>query len=108
MGEKKSSKSSCIHGQIKKGILFIDIVENNGSIDIKNVHIITNMVNDAIKRNGKAVQIDCINIKFIDTSGLGKLLAISKKIEVILQNVNPKIKRIMDITNLSAFFTFIK
>ncbi|MBU1076630.1 MAG: STAS domain-containing protein [Spirochaetes bacterium] len=104
---KKSSKNSSIFkSHIRNRVLFVEFKETRGSIDIKNVNKFSDVVNDGIKQGIDSVRLDCGNLDFIDTSGLGKLLAFSKRMEVILVNVNPKIKKIMDITKLSTFFKF--
>ncbi len=93
--------------KIKDKKFYLEFKKPKMSIDIKNIKEFSEVVNNSIEKGVDAVQIDLKNLDFIDTSGLGKLLAFSRKVKIILLNVDPKIKKIMDITNLSAFFNFI-
>lgn len=52
------------------------------------------------------LHVDFENIKYIDSSGLGKLIAFSKRVKLILHHVNEDIKKLMELTHISILFTF--
>ncbi|MBU1077346.1 MAG: STAS domain-containing protein [Spirochaetes bacterium] len=105
MKNKRSDKVHSFRIQLKDRILHIEFVDEKGSINIDNIDSFSYLVDDKIKFGVDKIKIDCTNLYYIDTSGLGKLVAYTSNIELIMTNVNSKVKKILDMTNLSSFFT---
>lgn len=88
----------------KKFCLFL--INPGAEIDYNNIEEMTTLIKKAIDEGHKEIYFDFKNLKFIDSSGLGRLITASKQVKVVLQNVNEDVMKIFKITNIMAFFTF--
>lgn len=87
-----------------KFIIFLPKIESE--IDYNNIMELSDLIGKGIEMGHVAVIIDCTNLIFIDSSGLGKLIVNSRKVKITLKNLNKEIKKVFHYTNLLPFFTF--
>jgi anti-sigma B factor antagonist len=61
---------------------------------------------EALDGNGAAVEIDCSELEFIDSSGLGMLVGIRKQTgkELVLVNVPNERRKVFELTGLDRLF----
>ena len=98
----------------------IDIVETNELVDVfikcelnlidsKEMKVIFNKAADA----GKNVVLDLAECDYLDSSGLGELIALNKKVhdngkELIVVNINDHINPILEMCSFKKFFKVAK
>ncbi len=80
-----------------------------GEIDIYNSTQLKEKLNSLIQDNPADLHIDCINLDYIDSTGLGALVAVLKKAKqfnfnVTLSNLKPNVAKLFKITNLNKVF----
>jgi anti-sigma B factor antagonist len=81
-------------------------VDLSGEIDIYNADKLRENLHELINKNPASINIDCKNLKYIDSTGLGVLVSALKKVkdydgEVALKNLKPHIAKIFELTGLS-------
>ena len=81
----------------------------SGEIDVATIDEIRVYLTDSIARldgNGAAIEIDCSELEFIDSSGLGMLVGIRKRTgkELVLVNVPNERRKIFELTGLDRIF----
>jgi len=88
--------------QNKKFVVFI--TEPDGELDYSNLDKFSKVLKAGIKQEYKEITVDFKNLIFIDSSGLGRLIAASKDAKINIINCNDNIKKIFKMTNLMPFF----
>jgi len=81
-------------------------VELSGEIDIYNADEFKTDLHELIKQKPLNIDIDCKNLEYIDSTGLGVLVSALKKAKdyngvVSLKNLKPHIAKIFYLTGLS-------
>lgn len=82
-----------------------------GELDIYTSEKFRKEVLAAFKEKQKDLEIDGLDLDYIDSTGLGVLIGILKKTkdkekEIYLKNIQPNIRKIFDITELDKQFIF--
>lgn len=85
------------------------IVDVTGEIDIFNSQDFKTAILDLFEKEKKSVKINCKELTYIDSTGLGALIAVLKKAkefdgEIILENIRPNLEKLFKITNLDKVF----
>lgn len=80
-----------------------------GEIDIYTSPKFKQKVLDAFDNDEKDLLIDCKNLEYMDSTGLGALIYILKKVKekdhkIYIDNIKPNIKKLFDITKLDKLF----
>ena len=80
-----------------------------GEIDIYNAPALKEALLKLIDANKSNMQIDCINLKYIDSTGLGVLISTLKRVKdfngsIRIINLKPYIYKIFTITGLNKIF----
>lgn len=94
------------HYKIKDNKFYILLEKTNSEIDYNNLDEFTKILKTGIEKGFKEIFLDFTNLTFIDSSGLGRLIAAVKKIKITILNCNTNIKKIFKMTNLLSFFNF--
>lgn len=81
----------------------------NGEIDIYTSPDFKKVVLDAFDSRERDILIDCINLVYVDSTGLGALIYILKKLKekeykIYLTNLKSNVRKIFDITKLDKLF----
>ncbi len=81
----------------------------SGEIDVATIDEIREYLTrsiGALDGNGAAVEIDCSELEFIDSSGLGMLVGIRKQTgkELVLVNVPNERRKVFELTGLDRLF----
>lgn len=81
----------------------------SGEIDIFNSQDFKSALLDLLEESAINLRINCQDLAYIDSTGLGSLIAILKKAkekecEVFLTNVKPNLLKLFKITNLDKVF----
>ena len=84
-------------------------VSLKGEMDINSYTSVKNELNDMIKKETLDLKIDCSELSYIDSTGIGVLIGILKKIKkkdkmLYIINAEKNIKRLFNITGLDKIF----
>ncbi|MGM0379270.1 MAG: STAS domain-containing protein [Bacillota bacterium] len=84
-------------------------VSLKGEMDINTYNSVKNELNDMIKKETLDLKIDCSELSYIDSTGIGVLIGILKKIKkedkmLYIINAEKNIKRLFNITGLDKIF----
>lgn len=84
-------------------------VEILGEIDIYNAQNVKDYLANLVQEHAADIYMDCSNLEYIDSTGLGALVAIVKKVRsfdcnIHLLNVKSNVYKIFHITNLDKVF----
>lgn len=85
---------------------YLYLINPGSEIDYNNIEEMTGLIKKAVEEGYKEMYFDFKNLKFIDSSGLGRLITASKQLKVVLLNVSEDVMKIFKITNITAFFNF--
>lgn len=85
---------------------YVLIREPETEIDYLNISDFNSVLLQGVELGYQKIYIDCRNLTYIDSIGLGNLMILSKKAEVVLLNIRPEIKEALKVTKFSPFFTF--
>lgn len=85
------------------------IINPIGEIDMFTSESLKTRLVEIIEENSKNILIDCENLEFIDSTGLGALIHVLKvaqerDIEITIKNAKPNIKKLFFLTNLDKVF----
>ena len=80
-----------------------------GEIDIYNSERIKDYISNIIQEKSSDLYIDCNELDYIDSTGLGALVAIVKKVKqyngnVYILNLKQNVEKVFRITNLDKVF----
>lgn len=80
-----------------------------GEIDIYNCTGIKDILSNLIQEHSCDIVLDCTNLEYIDSMGLGALVAIVKKVKNYkgnfhITNLNSSVAKVFRITNLDKVF----
>lgn len=95
------------HHEIKDEKFIISLTQEKAEIDFSTTVELSKILNIGIDQGYKEIYFDFKNLNFIDSSGLGRLIAASKKIKIIIMHCPEDVKKIFHITHLTTLFTFI-
>jgi anti-sigma B factor antagonist len=81
-----------------------------GDLDASNSLVLDQAIGDAYARSPRQVRIDCQQLQYISSAGLGVLIShleelSSRHIGLVLSNMSPKITEVFHVLGLDAFFT---
>lgn len=81
-----------------------------GEIDIYNAPELKNSLLQLVEVNKGNINIDCADLKYIDSTGLGVLISALRNVkeydgDIIIRNLQPYIYKIFSITGLDKVFT---
>lgn len=92
--------------KIENNIFWIFLNKVGSEIDYNNIDDLSEIFKKAEEKKYNTIFFDCKNLRFLDSSGLGRLITASKKFKITLKNVSEEILKIFKITNVTAFFNF--
>ena len=80
-----------------------------GEIDIYNAPELKNKLLNLVEQNKGNIQIDCTDLKYIDSTGLGVLISALRNVkdyngDIVIRNLQPYIYKIFSITGLDKVF----
>ena len=81
-----------------------------GDLDASNSLVLDQAIDEAYARSPRQVWIDCGQLQYISSAGLGVLIShleelSSRHIGLVLSNMSPKIAEVFHVLGLDAFFT---
>lgn len=88
----------------------ISICKVSGEIDLYNASELKEAISENVDNdNGNNIIIDFTEILYIDSSGIGALIALMSKLDqaqgkLVLANVNNSIQEVFELTKLTSFF----
>ena len=87
------------------------IVELNGNFDLHTAKYFKDEINRYLKKEIDNLVLDFKAIDFIDSSGIGAILSIYKKIEkkggeIVIINISPTLKRIFELSGVLNIIEF--
>ena len=87
----------------------VAILEIDGQLIVGNRHELKTLVQDGLDRGERKFQIDCSRTGYIDSSGLGALVSISKRVrevggELRLSGLNEDLRSLFELTKLDSLF----
>jgi anti-sigma B factor antagonist len=93
-----------------KGRGGVTVVEVDGQLIVGNRHELKDMIQAALDRGERKLLVDFSRTGYIDSSGLGALVSISKRIreatgELRLAGLNEDLRSLFELTKLDTLFT---
>jgi len=87
----------------------VTVIRVEGQLIVGNRQELKTLVQDALDRGAHKFLIDCTGTGYIDSSGLGALVTVSKKIreqggELRIAGLNPDLKSLFELTKLDSLF----
>lgn len=84
-------------------------VNINGELDVAEADRVKEHLNNLVEENPVDIKIDFTNLEYIDSTGLGALIGVLKRLKVNEKDIyilNPRknVKKIFDITGLDKIF----
>lgn len=85
------------------------VVVLEGEVDIYTSPKLKAALIEALEDKNSDILIDFLKVEYVDSTGLGALISILKKVKendnmVYVENVKPNIRKLFDITNLDKVF----
>jgi anti-sigma B factor antagonist len=90
----------------------IVIVTVDGQLIVGNRQELKNLVHEALDRGGRKFVIDCTRTGYIDSSGLGALVSMSRKVretggELRIAGLNEDLRALFELTKLDTLFRIL-
>jgi anti-sigma B factor antagonist len=87
----------------------VTVVRVDGQLIVGNRQELKALIQDALEQGDRRFVIDCANTGYIDSSGLGALVTISKKVresggELRLAALNDDLRSLFELTKLDVLF----
>lgn len=87
----------------------IDVIQLFGIVDEPQGQQLRQMVSDLIKEGRRTILLDCADVEFIDSAGLGALTIVLKQIRarggyLALCGTNEQVKLLFELTNVNKLF----
>lgn len=85
------------------------LVDLNGDLDLNSVNDFKRQMDEALEENKTDVSISCEELRYIDSTGLGVLVSILKKVKeyggiMEIKALKPYLFKIFDVTGLTNVF----
>ncbi|NLY21119.1 MAG: STAS domain-containing protein [Tissierellia bacterium] len=92
----------------ENSVINIDMI---GELDIYAAQEFKNGVLDFYNKNKNDIDINCENLSYIDSTGLGSMIAILKEVKedgnnIYISNIKNNIRKLFKITKLDELFKF--
>jgi anti-sigma B factor antagonist len=90
----------------------IVIVTVEGQLIVGNRQELKNLVHESLERGGRKFVIDCTRTGYIDSSGLGALVSMSRKVretggEMRIAGLNEDLRSLFELTKLDTLFPIL-
>lgn len=90
----------------------IVVVSVDGQLIVGNRQELKNLVHEALDRGGRKFVIDCTRTGYIDSSGLGALVSMSRKVretggELRIAGLNEDLRALFELTKLDTLFRIL-
>jgi len=87
----------------------VTVIRVEGQLIVGNRQELKTLVQAALEGGAKKFLIDCTETGYIDSSGLGALVTVSKKVreqdgELRIAGLNPDLKSLFELTKLDSLF----
>ena len=85
------------------------LAQMEGDLDLNSVNELKRVMDEAISTNKTDVSVDCAELRYIDSTGLGVLVSILKKVKeyggkMQILELKPYLFKIFDVTGLTNVF----
>ena len=95
---------------VTKGSGGVTVVQVDGQLIVGNRHELKDLVQAALERGERRLLVDFSRTGYIDSSGLGALVSISKKVresggDLRLAGLNEDLRSLFELTKLDTLFT---
>ena len=92
------------------GIVMVSV---DGQLIVGNRQELKNLVHEALERGGRKFVIDCTRTGYIDSSGLGALVSMSRKVretggELRIAGLNEDLRSLFELTKLDTLFRIVE
>ena len=89
----------------------VTLIEIGGQLIVGNRQLLKQQVLEQLEEGGRKFVVDFSNTDYIDSSGLGVLVTLSKKIrekggEISLSSLSKDLRTLFELTKLDTFFLF--
>lgn len=88
------------------------IIQPSGTLAATTSRVLLQQLNECLQAKPQAILIDCQNVSFIDSSGLGMLVAMHTKVRLAggrlyLCSLNQQARCLLDITDMEQIFEIL-
>ncbi len=85
------------------------LVKVDGDVDVNSVRQLRKSLEDSIEQNKPHIVLDCEKLNYIDSTGLGVLVSILKKVQqydgtIRIVALKPYLNKIFEVTGLTGIF----
>lgn len=89
------------------------IIRVTGEVDLRTSPHLRNRLLQLIEKHPKRLVIDLANVSYMDSSGVGTMVEIKRRLErsggqVILAGLQPRVRSVFEITQLDKFFDIVE
>lgn len=89
------------------------MVAVEGQLIVGNRQELKNLVHEALERGGRKFIVDCTRTGYIDSSGLGALVSMSRKVretggEMRIAGLNEDLRSLFELTKLDTLFEILE
>ena len=91
----------------------VHVIDPTGILDSVSGETLRQQVNDALEADAKTLLIDLKDVTFIDSSGLGALVSVLKKVraterELYLCSINDQVRMLFELTSMDKIFMILQ
>jgi anti-sigma B factor antagonist len=91
----------------------VQVLVPAGVLDSTQAEEVRTQVDGALATGAKTLLMDLKDITFIDSSGLGTLVSVLKKVrsqnsEMVVCSINPQVKMLFELTSMDRVFTIFE
>lgn len=92
------------------GVVVVEVV---GQLIVGNRQELKNLVHESLERGNRKFVIDCTRTGYIDSSGLGALVSMSRKVretggELRIAGLNEDLRSLFELTKLDTLFRILE
>lgn len=93
--------------------LHVQVIEPTGILDSVQGETLRQQINDVLNADTQVLLIDLKEITFVDSSGLGALVSVLKKVrakerEMHICSINDQVRMLFELTSMDQVFSILK
>ena len=87
------------------------VLRVRGEIDMANAPLLRELLDEAVDGGASRIVVDCHELEFLDSSGIGVLVAARKRLaddgELVLDSPPAHVRKVLDITGVAGHVTVV-
>ena len=95
--------------ELVRGASCEDAIAVRGEIDMATAPQLRTMLDEVIDAGANSIVLDCRGLEFLDSSGIGVLVAARKRLgaggELVIESAPPHVRKVLEITGVAGHLT---